>query len=151
MAAEKEIEVFIECISNYFHKRSDRNAKIGTPYLIENIEKVISDYTGIISISGNYQGYILFTAPKDFLVSLIASHNQSDFSDHLLEDVIGEVTNTLSGNARKHLGGQFVISVPSVMQESWETFDFNNTPRSFVIPLEWSNKSASMIASIFKI
>lgn len=147
---ESEIEIFINCIKHYFSKRSEESVIVETPYLTENINKILSDYTGIINISGSYSGKIYFTAPDSFLKQLILAHNQHEFSDALFRDAIGEITNTLSGNARKALGGQFVISVPSVAREATRDATFDAVAHSYVVPLHWFDQKASMVVSLNK-
>lgn len=148
--AEKEIEVFIGCVENYFSKRSEEKVIIETPYLTENITKILFDYTGIINISGAYQGFIYFTADKSFLEKLLLTHTHQEINERLLKDVIGEVTNTLSGNARKSLGGQFVISVPSVVNDDQALSEHLNSSRSYVIPIKWHKETAAIVVSINK-
>lgn len=148
MVSEADIEIFIECVENYFAKRSDEKLVIETPYLTDNITRILSDFTGIISISGAYRGCIYFTAPQPFLEKVIAAHGQNDFSIELLEDVIGEITNTLSGNSRKNLGNQFVISVPHVVQGATRGLELTNGAHSYVVPIKWSGHAAAMVVSV---
>lgn len=148
---EKEIEVFIECIENYFSKRSDEKIIIEAPFLTKSLKKTLSDYTGIISISGAYKGNIYFTAPQDFVKRLIVAHGQDDFSDDLMQDTVGEVTNTLSGNARRDLGSDFVISVPNVMYGKLQPIELTRGARSYVVPLTWHNCHAAMVVSVYKV
>ncbi len=116
MVVVDDIRPFVDCLESYFVKRSFSEIIIETPYLTESVNSVLSDFTGIISISGTYGGSIYFTASKDFLEKMIAAHGQSTFTDDLIRDMVGEITNTLSGNSRKELGSNFVISVPSIME-----------------------------------
>ncbi|MCL6415845.1 chemotaxis protein CheX [Aestuariirhabdus sp. Z084] len=145
---EAEIEIFIQCVEKYFSKRSKEKIIIETPYLTENISRTLSDYTGIISISGAYKGSIYFTAPSEFLKQVLLDHGQSDFSVEYLADAIGEVTNTLSGNSRKSLGRNFVISVPKVIQGNSQVPDLTDGAHSFVVPLKWHGHSAAMVVSV---
>lgn len=145
---EAEIEVFIQSVENYFSKRSQEKIIVETPYLTNNITNVLSDFTGIISISGAYRGCIYFTAPAEFLKQIILAHGQSNFSIEILEDAIGEITNTLSGNSRKSLGRQFVISVPHVIHGSAHALELTDGAHSFVVPLKWYDYSAAMIVSV---
>ena len=80
--------------------------------------------------------------------NIIIAHGQDDFSTELLEDVIGEITNTLSGNSRKELGSHFVISVPQVVHGNAHALELTDGAHSFVIPLKWSNMPASMVVSV---
>ena len=73
------------------------------------------EYTGIINITGKREGVVYFTAPKAMLTVLLMKMQESDFSHETMRDLVGEVANTISGNARRDFGRDFVISVPSVL------------------------------------
>ena len=65
-----------------------------------------------------------------------------------MRDLVGEVANTISGNARRDFGRDFVISVPNVL--AGEKPELPNVPgaRSFVIPINWRSHSAKLIVSL---
>ncbi len=148
---EAEIDIFIQCVENYFSKRSDKKLIVETPYLTGNITKVLSDFTGIISISGAYRGCIYFTAPTPFLEPVIKAHGQTEFSNNLMEDAIGEITNTLAGNSRKSLGSNFVISVPKVVHGKTQPLELTDGAHSFVVPLSWMGNQAAMVVSVMPV
>lgn len=145
-----DIEVFISCLEQYFSKKSDDKIIVETPFLTETINHILLDFTGLISISGAYSGYIYFTAPHVFLEKLILAHGQQDFNDRLKQDVVGEITNTLSGNSRKNLGSDFVISVPKFMANNIQDTSLSHGAHSYVVPLIWMDQKAAMIVSVEK-
>ena len=146
---EKQIEIFISCIEHYFSKRSIEKIKVGSPYLTDNITSILSDFTGVISISGSYHGSVYFTAPKPFLEKIIQAHGQDSFSIEFLKDAIGEVVNTLSGNSRKQLGHKFIISVPRVMEGNDRPVELTGGAHSFVVPVTWYDYTASIVVASF--
>ena len=150
MVVVDDIKPFVDCLENYFVKRSFSEVKIETPYLTDSVNTVLSDYTGVIAISGAYSGNIYFTAPKTFLEKMIAMHGQSTFSDSLTRDMVGEITNTLSGNTRKELGSGFIISVPDVINGEIEEDEMGRGAHSYVVPVAWSEQKAAMIVSVMK-
>jgi len=145
---EDEIEVFIQCLENYFSKRSNEKIVVETPYLTDNITRILSDFTGVITISGAYRGCVYFTAQTTFLENIIAAHGQRNFSIEILKDAIGEIANTLTGNSRKKLGNNFVISVPNVIQGNARIIELTDGAHSFVVPLKWLGQSAAMVVSV---
>ncbi|MFT6387518.1 MAG: chemotaxis protein CheX [Cellvibrionaceae bacterium] len=145
---EDEIEVFIECLENYFSKRSNEKIVVETPYLTDNITRILSDFTGVITISGAYRGCVYFTAQTKFLENIIEAHGQSHFNIEILEDAIGEIANTLAGNSRKKLGNNFVISVPNVIRGNSRVIELTEGAHSFVVPLKWFGQSAAMVVSV---
>lgn len=147
-AVKADIEIFIQCVEKYFTKRSSEKLIVETPYLTDDVSRILSEYTGIIKISGAYKGNVYFTAPRGFLEHVIKAHGQNEFSIALLQDAIGEIANTLSGNSRKELGKNFVISVPQVISgEAGPAFALNNN-HSFVVPLKWYGYTAALIVSV---
>jgi chemotaxis protein CheX len=108
----------------------------------------VHDYTGVISISGKREGVVYFTAPKAMLTVLLMKMQENDFSHETMRDLVGEVANTISGNARRDFGRDFVISVPSVL--AGEKPDLPQKPgsRSFVIPINWRSHSAKLVVSL---
>ena len=147
---ENEIEIFIEGISNYFTLYSEEKLTIDTPYLLDNVNKLVYDYTGIIGITGNYSGCVYFTAPKVLLKYLLLSLGEEDLNEVNIADLVGEIANTISGNARKHLGSNFMISVPVVVDGAINKVQLPKDLRSYVIPVKWRNYSAAMVISIEK-
>jgi chemotaxis protein CheX len=65
-----------------------------------------------------------------------------------MRDLVGEVANTISGNARKDFGRDFVISVPSVLAGERPDIPASNGTRSFVIPINWRSHSAKLIVAL---
>jgi len=147
MLQEQELKTFVEGTTNYFEIAAQQPASIGSPYLTET-PPAVHDYTGIISISGKRQGVVYFTAPKAMLTVLLMKMQESDFSHETMRDLVGEVANTISGNARRDFGRDFVISVPSVV--AGERPDIPQKPgaRSFVIPINWRSHSAKLVVSL---
>src|ERR1700761_5794211 len=114
MLQEQELKTFVEGTTNYFEVAAQQPASIGSPYLSEG-SPAMHEYTGVISISGRREGIVYFTAPKAMLTVLLMKMQENDFSHENMRDLVGEVANTISGNARRDFGSEFVISVPSVL------------------------------------
>jgi len=65
-----------------------------------------------------------------------------------MRDLVGEVANTISGNARRDFGRDFVISVPSVLSGERPEVALPPGARSFVIPINWRSHSAKLVVSL---
>ena len=143
--SEDKIQIFIDSVVHYFNQTSTEEVKIGTPFLEENASPQAMDYTGIIGISGQYKGTVYFTAPAILLKHLVMNLGESDTSEGNLIDMVGEVANTLSGNARHDLGKEFVISVPVVVQGAPSNAHLPSELRSYVIPISWKSYSAAIV------
>lgn len=143
--SEETLQVFIDGAINYFQHTSDREVKVGSPYLIENTSPIAFDFTGIIGVSGPYKGTVYFTAPKALLTHLLLSIGEDDISIEHIMDVVGEVANTISGNARSKFGQEFMISVPVVIEGKPGHIHLPKNHRSYVIPVYWKAYSAAVV------
>ncbi len=141
---EEKLKVFIDSIVQYFRHTSEPTVKVGTPYLINSIDEISADYTGTISISGAYEGACHFTAPSALIKHLILSIGESDTSESMMQDAVGEVANTLSGNARRQLGKQFIISTPRISKGVPEDLNKEDSARIYAIPISWKSYKASL-------
>ena len=108
------------------------------------------DYTGCITITGAYQGFCYFSAPKILLKHLILSLGESDTSEEMMLDTVGEVANTLSGNAREFLGKDFIISVPEVVRGSPRKNDGHSEQRIYAIPINWNSYKAMLAVCLYQ-
>jgi len=141
MFKESEIRTFIEGTTNYFEATAQQAASVGSPYLVTDGNPGAYEYTGVIGISGARKGVVYFTAPRGMRMQ------ETDTSDESIRDLVGEVANTISGNARRDFGKNFVISVPVVIAHDEEKV---TTPhaRSFVIPINWRTHSAKLVVCL---
>lgn len=144
---ESSLEVFVDGAINYFSQVSSEPAKIEAPYLVNNDENVVYDYTGVIGISGSSNGKVCFSAPNALLKHLLLSMGEGVLNEENMADLVGEVANTISGNARKKLGSKFMISTPSIVDASIDQLTLPAENRSYVIPVKWNSYRAAVMVS----
>lgn len=142
---EKRLQVFIDGVNRYFNEANNMDIEIGTPYLVENKMPEAHDFTGIIGISGPYRGSVYFTAPRVLLSHLLVSIGETDSSEENMMDLVGEIANTISGNARLEYGEEFMISVPLVVRGIPDEIYLPKEARSFVIPITWKHYDAAIV------
>jgi chemotaxis protein CheX len=65
-----------------------------------------------------------------------------------VRDLVGEVANTISGNARRDFGRNFIISTPSICDRTNAATAAATTGRSFVIPINWRSYSANVVVCL---
>jgi len=147
MLREEELKTFVDGTTRYFEVAAQQPATIGSPYLLEG-DLAVHDYTGVISVSGKREGVVYFTAPRAMLTVLLMKMQESDFSHENMRDLVGEVANTISGNARRDFGHDFVISVPNVLAGGRPEIPHAAGIRSFVIPINWRSHSAKLVVSL---
>ena len=145
MSSEAEVTVFLESVLNYFSTTVQQAAVCGTPFLALDRIPELSDFTGVIKISGKYEGLVAFTAPKSMLCVMLMRMQETDMCHENLCDLVGEIANTFSGNARRDFGHQFNISVPTVSIGRKNTLGLPEGARPIVIPIGWRNYSSSLV------
>jgi len=142
---EDDLKVFVVGTSRYFERVSKHSAQISTPFLKGPSEDVMYDFAAVIGVTGSQRGCVYYTAPRDMVSELVTNLGEEDAADdELLADYIGEIANTISGNAREGLGSGFMISVPVVLAQFNEVRFPQETP-AFVIPIVWKNHRSALI------
>ena len=148
---EDKLQVVLAGAQKYFSQlMNPEELVVGTPYLVENSMPSAKDLTGVITIAGKTQGIVYFTAPKELLERLLILMGESNLSETLMIDLVGEVANTIAGNARSEFGEEFEVSVPIVLRGAPDEIMLPRKDRSFVIPLTWKNRSAAIVISLRK-
>ncbi|MDR0770953.1 MAG: chemotaxis protein CheX [Burkholderiales bacterium] len=148
---EQEIDVFVGAVNHYFDQITGEKAKIRSSFLAEgDIRPPIYDFTGLISIGGDYRGCIYFSATRVMLMRLLLAMREPRQTDPHLLDAVGEIANTLAGNAREHFGETMAISVPMTFQGAAERLRMTVRERPYVIMIKWKQYEAAVIVDIAK-
>ena len=145
---EQDIKVFIDATAHYFAQITRQHARIGAPYLSTHAELEYYDYSGLIGIAGKYRGCIYFSAPRPLLRHLLVNMGESEHNDDHLLDIVGEIANTLSGNARKHFGSEFIISVPIAVKGKIENVRPPSDLLPYIIPITWNAYRSSLVICV---
>jgi chemotaxis protein CheX len=145
--SEKDIEIFIEAVGSYFKQITQEAASVGVAYLAKNAFPM-NDYTGVIKVSADYEGALYFSAPSAMLRHLLTAMKETNQSDENLLDAVGEIANTISGNARKYFGENMVISTPEKIAHLPDNLSEQARPYAYVIIIKWKHYSASLIVDI---
>ncbi len=143
-----EIQVFVDGTINFFNTVSSKQAQVGSPHLLEDLSESLFEYTGIIGITGIYSGNILFSAPEKMMHELLVEYEGVDVRSELLLDLVGEVANTLSGNARETLGSEFNISPPVLSRGSVGEITTAKGLQTYCIPIVWGEWRANLILAV---
>ena len=145
---DSELQIFIDSLRNYFATNIGGHLETAAAFHVSSQDTPASDYTGIIGVSGDKQGCIYLTATKAMLGDVLLAMGEPEIDESLFNDVIGEVTNTVSGNARKILGPGFMISVPIVVTGRPEHIHFPGNFDIGVVPFSWNNHKASLVVCL---
>ena len=142
---EKRIQIFVDVIKNYFSQFGEEELIIDTPYLLENKQPRVLDYTGVIGISGVNKGAVYFTTTQHLLKQIMHELGETDLSEENYVDLVGEVANTVSGNARSEFGPEFHISVPIVFKGAPQSIILPKRGQSFIIPITWQGQIGEIV------
>ncbi|OLF37096.1 MULTISPECIES: chemotaxis protein CheX [unclassified Psychrobacter] len=145
---EQKLQIFLSIISNYFNQFGGSELIADTPYLLENKQPKVHDYTGVIGISGVQKGVVYFSATRELLSSLLSSMGETENSEEIYMDLAGEVANTIAGNARNEFGAEFHISVPFVFKGAPQSIVLPSDERSFIIPITWLSQVGEIVVCL---
>lgn len=148
MLDKTSIKVFVDSLTNYFPQIGATHVEVGTPYLQEVSRPPSSDLTGVINVSGIRNGSIYFSCPEQKLGYLLKSQGETEYEDELLEDLVGEVANTIAGNARAAFGSDFVISVPRIVRGALSQVRLPENIQCVVIPIYWQRFQSVIVMAL---
>ena len=147
--SDRELKAFTDVISAYFETALREKPQIDKPYL-KGDQQLILDFTGIIGFSGDRKGCIYLTSPKITLERILKEMGETDFSVDILTDMIGEVTNTISGNVRNVFGSNFQISVPISLGGRPSYIKLPDYISTLVIPINLGGQISYFIIGVEK-
>jgi chemotaxis protein CheX len=145
---KESIEVFINSLTHFYNQIGVEEVNIGVPYLLDSKTPLVSDFTGIIGISGKQRGCVYFSCPKAMLSYILTAMGEEQITNEHLCDVVGEIANTIAGNARKTFGSDFMISVPVVVQGEPESIYLPEVTHCVVIPTRWKSYQSMIIVAM---
>ena len=137
---EDELKLFVDSVRRYFKVTTRQEPQITSAFLgTGDIQG--HDFNGIVTFSGSYNGHVIVSMPQRLLRELLLLQHETDVSDGNLLDAVGEIANTLAGNARKALGGGLNISVPVKLQGP-AGIKARVRKHPYVITLRWNHQPA---------
>ena len=125
-----------------------------TRYMVALAEKALAPY---VPEDRHAHGIFLALPSSQTVTASLLALGRSRFMQHDREteltqenmcDLVGEVANTISGNARRDFGKDFMISVPTVVAGEPEKIVTPDNIRSFVIPINWRSHSAQLVVCL---
>jgi chemotaxis protein CheX len=145
---EKELKPIIKIVTEYFFNISGIPAVMGLPYIKREGDPVF-DFTGVIGISGARRGGVYYTAGRELLTDFGAFIlGEETLDDEALNDLVGEMTNTVAGNMREIFGSSFLISVPIILKGKIDTITMRLKPPVFVIPIQWKGYTSHLAVGL---
>ena len=146
--SETDLRLFVDSIKNYLQVTTRQEPQITSAFLgtgdVQGFE-----FNGIVAFSGSYNGQVVVSMPAKMLRELLLLQQETDLSDGNLLDAVGEIANTLAGNARKTLGSGLTISVPVKIQGA-PSIKTRVRKHPFVITLRWNRHEAMVCVDMEK-
>lgn len=145
-----DIEIFTTAISDYFAVTAGEKAIVRSAYLLENGAAPVlwNDFHGVIGISGAYCGTICFSAPRKLLTHVLMLLGDRNYSDDSHLDLVGEMANTLSGQARRHFGEGLQISPPMAFLGRAGVIPPSSCNQPYAIPFQWRGYEAGLVINL---
>lgn len=145
---EEDLKLFVDTVKRYFSVTTRQEPQITSAFLgTGDIEG--HDFNGIVTFSGAYNGHVIVSMPPKLLRELLLLQQEKDLSNGNLLDAVGEIANTLAGNARKVLGSGLHISVPVKLQGA-AGIKARIRQRPYVITLRWNHQPALVCVDMEK-
>lgn len=112
---ESDLRLFIDSVRRYFEVTSKVTPEITSAFLgVGALEG--HEYNGIVKFSGPLTGQVTVSLPMRAVRELLLIQHETRLTEANLLDAVGEIANTLAGNARRNLGRDLDISVPTAVR-----------------------------------
>jgi chemotaxis protein CheX len=145
---ETELKLFVDSVRRYFQVVTRQEPQITSAFLgTGDVDG--HDFNGIVTFSGTYNGHVMVSMPPQLLQELLLLQGETDLSESNLLDAVGEIANTLGGNARKTLGAGLNISVPMKLHGS-SGVRARVRKHPYVITLRWNHQPAMVCVDMEK-
>ena len=145
--SENDSRVFVDAVTRYFAHLTGEAAVIRSAYLADKTLPRF-DFTGLIALSGQFRGSVYFSASRLMATQLLAALREPDTRNENLLDIVGEVANTIAGNARKHFGAGLEISTPITILGHNDIIKSAIRARPFAIELQWQLSKAVVVVDL---
>jgi chemotaxis protein CheX len=143
-----EVGVFVDSVMHYFETAVQQPATCGIPHLALRQRPQLADYTGMLSIAGRRDGVVLFTAPRSMLRVMLMCMQDTDLSHEHLCELVGEIANTLLGDAQRNFRHHYSVSVRSVVHQGDVALVYPAGAHPIVIPIAWRSYRARLVVCL---
>jgi chemotaxis protein CheX len=134
----KIINAFTDSTVNVIKTMAFIDAVAGAPYLKKD-DVAHGDVSGIISFTGSVVGSLAVSFSEQCILKIVSSMLGEEFSaiTRDIQDAVGEITNMISGDARKRLQSEHLTifaSIPSLVSGKGHVIKHMPGNPSIVIP-----------------
>lgn len=135
------INPFIEALVNVLSTMAQTEANRGKLF-IKKEEKAKGDVTGVIGLVGNLaKGSLAISFPEAVILEIAGRMLSDKFEkiDSEIADMVGEITNMVTGGAKKILseqGYKFEMAIPSTIVGKDHTIQHNTKGPVVIVPFD---------------
>ena len=127
----EDVKVFSDAALGFFAQTTGHKASVRTAYLLDGAGPIVC-------------------APRGLLSHVLLLLGESDYSDASHRDIVGEIANQMSGQARRHFGEALDISPPRVLSPEEGAASHPAGAVPFVIPMQWERYEAHLVVQMDK-
>lgn len=148
------INPFINATTNVLETMAFVKSKAGKPYLKKD-DVAVGDVTGIIGVTGESNGTISVTFEEGSILKIVSNMFGEEMPELNSEvaDAVGELTNMISGQARRELEGIgkiFEAAIPSVISGKGHTIAHYTDGPKIAIPFSTDGGSFTIEVCLAK-
>lgn len=125
-------------------------AEPGKPF-VNTDGTAVGDVTGLIGVTGYSEGVISLTLEEPCVLKIVSNMLGEEFEriDEEIADAVGELTNMIAGQARKHLsesGMTFQAGTPSVI--TGKNHKLKHISDSPILSIPFTTKDGNLVVEI---
>lgn len=111
---EDELALFAEIARRYLERTMNEPVAF-EPAEMGFATPDFSDFTGLIRMSGQQEGFVYLTMPEPLLRQLLNQVGEQEQNADMCRDFVGEIAGAIASQAREHFGGKLGLSTPLAM------------------------------------
>ena len=137
------INPFIDATLNVLETMTSTRAEPGKPYLKKD-QVARGDVSGVIGLTGEARGTISVSFTEKSILAIVSSMFKEEMKElnEEVKDAVGEITNMISGVARKRLeelGRSLKAAIPTVIMGKNHSISHITTSPVIAIPFSTDN------------
>jgi len=146
-APERDLSVLLRMVGAYFQSMSGQAAEL-QPASITLSSPAVPEYSGRMDLEGFCSGWISLGVGASLLRELLRVIGEDREDDAALQDMVGELVNTLVSNARAHFGARLKVRPPRTVAHSWAGGWEGRPPVLMEIPFRWRTHEGLLVVAI---
>lgn len=144
------LALLIASATRYFRSQGGEAPIVGTPVplLPGRASEALLDHAARIEVSGDQEGTIVFSLEQGLAETLAARLGERRPDRALCADMTGETANTIVGNARRELGADFCISVPTLISGQPGQLPLGRTAEARIVGFDWRGGRSYLVVCL---